>query len=129
MENEILSYLEATPSFDAEELRTRMNYVFGARCDPSCVKEEMEELGDKWERIRQFLDKLDNVLCEAEDFGYGWPGSGDYWSSTSRPEVGDDTWEEYLSPSIRKLASKYRSRATFMTRRGQRSQQVEHAEL
>jgi hypothetical protein len=45
------------------------------------------------------------------------------------PHVGDTIWFERLEPKVCAFVAAYRRSATFMSRKGQRSQNVDHASL
>lgn len=123
----IETYLEEEDDPCATPLLHRLNYECGARCAQSDVAKTVAPLISQVHGLVRCLEMLDTALDVAEEYGYRWPRNDRYIDDP--PTRGDSVWEAHLRPYIDEFVRDYRRNATFMTRTGQRSQRVCHAEL
>ena len=104
--------------------------ALGSRCkrsfDARLIK-EWSRIVHIVQRITVVVDGLLRAMDAASDYGYAWEHKG--WYEDDSPYVGDDTTTKYMSPIVHEFAELFASSCVFMTRRGQRSQLVDHDEL
>lgn len=128
MHSWVHSYMEELrDGEDGTDLLRHMNYEFGARCDAMAISKELEALVNDSNDMVNALGTLTEALDMAAEYGWVWPVRGVY--ADDPPHVGDSVWFERLEPKVCAFVEAYRRSATFMSRKGQRSQHVGHTSL
>lgn len=121
LSDEILS----DENLDRDAVLGDLHCTFGSHVLQSkkgILEKQLDEVMVRANNIEAAIERLDEALDLVSDFGYNWPGTGDFWSSSDRPFYGDDIGVEYMRPCISDFVDVYLKSCTFMARNGQRSQ-------
>lgn len=121
VENEIFTGRSTSEwSFDL----TNVNRELGAHPHGKHILLAWKNLCDVVNDTVDAVDEMDTIM---DRIGYVLPTTDCY--DDGRPYFGDSVTREHMRPHIEEFSKIYVNASTFMTRKGQRSQNVVHKEL